>query len=308
MSKNIVVQAAIRVGIVLFLAISTSVILMVTDNRNISISDFDSCALKYPVMESYPRRCAVPGGKTFTEKIISEPIITSPTSGSSVSHRVLLEGTAPGNWFFEASFPVSIEDSSGNIIATSHVTALSDWMTTLPIRFSGTIDLPTDYSGPAKLVFKKDNPSGIPENDARMEISVSVTPSDETINLMIFFGKNSPDSPVNDCDKVFGLSRQIIKTESVGKTAIDELLKGPTMSEKEAGYFTSINDGVKMKSISMKDGIVYIDFDDSLEKEVGGSCRVSAIRTQIVRTLMQFPTVESVVISINGRTEDILQP
>lgn len=33
-----------------------------------SISTFEECVLAgYPVMESYPRRCAVPGGPSFTE-------------------------------------------------------------------------------------------------------------------------------------------------------------------------------------------------------------------------------------------------
>ena len=51
-----------------------------------------------------------------------------------------------------------------------------------------------------------------------------------------------------------------------------------------------------------------IDFDSNLEKNVGGSCRVAAIRNQITQTLLQFKTVQSVIISIDGRTEDILQP
>lgn len=35
---------------------------------NPTIKDFTSCAQKYPVMESYPERCAVPNGPTFTKK------------------------------------------------------------------------------------------------------------------------------------------------------------------------------------------------------------------------------------------------
>jgi hypothetical protein len=34
-----------------------------------SISTFDQCAAKYPVMESYPRQCRTPDGKSFTETI-----------------------------------------------------------------------------------------------------------------------------------------------------------------------------------------------------------------------------------------------
>lgn len=51
-----------------------------------------------------------------------------------------------------------------------------------------------------------------------------------------------------------------------------------------------------------------IDFDERLEFQVGGSCRVAAISAQIRETLKQFPQVKEVIISINGRTEDILQP
>jgi hypothetical protein len=33
-----------------------------------SITDFDSCALLYPVMESYPERCLTPDGRSFTKQ------------------------------------------------------------------------------------------------------------------------------------------------------------------------------------------------------------------------------------------------
>jgi hypothetical protein len=34
---------------------------------NPSIQDFDSCAKKYPVMETSPEQCAIPNGPTFTK-------------------------------------------------------------------------------------------------------------------------------------------------------------------------------------------------------------------------------------------------
>jgi len=48
--------------------------------------------------------------------------------------------------------------------------------------------------------------------------------------------------------------------------------------------------------------------DKQIEYQMGGSCRVSAIRSQITQNLLQFPTIKNVIISVNGRTEDILQP
>jgi len=36
---------------------------------NPAIADFDSCAKKYPVMETYPEQCRIPDGPTFTKEI-----------------------------------------------------------------------------------------------------------------------------------------------------------------------------------------------------------------------------------------------
>jgi spore germination protein GerM len=65
---------------------------------------------------------------------------------------------------------------------------------------------------------------------------------------------------------------------------------------------------VRIQSLTIENGVAKVDFDEQLEFQVGGSCRVVAIRVQIIETLKQFPTVNSVIISINGRTEYILQP
>ena len=94
----------------------------------------------------------------------------------------------------------------------------------------------------------------------------------------------------------------------MARAALEQLLRGPTEAEKAQGFFTSINSGVKIQSLTIQAGTAYVDFDDQIEFQVGGSCRVSAIRAEITQTLKQFPTVSEVIISVNGRTEDILQP
>ncbi|MFH1582463.1 MAG: GerMN domain-containing protein, partial [bacterium] len=66
--------------------------------------------------------------------------------------------------------------------------------------------------------------------------------------------------------------------------------------------------GVEINSLSIINGVARADFNEQLEYQAGGSCRVGAIRAQITETLKQFPTVNEVIISINGRIEDILQP
>jgi len=127
------------------------------------------------------------------------------------------------------------------------------------------------------------------------------------IVLKAFFNNNNLDPEIS-CNKVFSVEREVIKTQAVARAALEELLKGPTEEEKSQGFFTSINPGVKIQSLVVDNGIARVDFDEQLEFQMGGSCRVSAIRAQIEETLKQFPTVNSVIISVNDRTEDILQP
>lgn len=123
-----------------------------------------------------------------------------------------------------------------------------------------------------------------------------------------FFSNTKFDPGLMDCSKVYPITRDVPKTQAVARAALEELLKGPTEEEKSQGYLTSINKGAKIQSLRIDNGIAYADFDKQLEFQVGGSCRVQAIASQIRQTLLQFPTVREVIISIDGRTADILQP
>ena len=139
-----------------------------------------------------------------------------------------------------------------------------------------------------------------------VSVPLKLVPGGTSI-VKAFFNNNELDPEIS-CSKVFPVERIIPKTQAVGRAALEELLKGPTSPEKEKSFLTSINPGVKIQSLVIENGVAKADFDEQLEFQVGGSCRVSAIRAQITETLKQFPTVKTVVISINGRTEDILQP
>lgn len=130
---------------------------------------------------------------------------------------------------------------------------------------------------------------------------------EELMTVKVFFN-NSEMDPEFSCNKVFPVERVISKTQAVARASLEELLKGASDEEKAEGYLSSINSGVKIQSLSIENGTAKVDFDEQLEFQAGGSCRVAAIRAQITETLKQFPTVNDVIISINGRTEDILQP
>jgi hypothetical protein len=126
--------------------------------------------------------------------------------------------------------------------------------------------------------------------------------------IQVFFSNDVFDPGIMECNRTYPVTRTIAKTLSVGRAALDELLKGPTSEEKADGYLTSLNDGVRINSLTITDGVAHVDFDARLEENAGGSCRVAAIRSQIANTLKQFPTVNEVIIGVEGRVEDALQP
>ncbi len=118
-----------------------------------------------------------------------------PKSGDAVSSPLKVTGKARGNWYFEASFPVKLFDGNGRQIAVVPAQAKGEWMTTEFVPFEATLvfDLPATASG--TLVLKRDNPSGLPQNDASMSIPVrfsAVTPAVSGIKGKVTLGPTCP--------------------------------------------------------------------------------------------------------------------
>lgn len=227
--------------------------------------------------------------------------------GQIIGSPLTIIGEARGSWFFEASFPVKIYGSNGQLLGSTIAQAKDDWMTDKMIPFTAELKFNLGTSTSGTLVFEKDNPSGLPENANELSMPVNFSTSTDKMKVKVFFMNNIQD-PTVSCDKVFPVEREIIRTQAVARAALDELLNGVLVEEAQKGFSTSINPNVKILSLGIENGIARVDFNDQLEKGVGGSCRVLAIRSQIIETLKQFNTVNDVIISINGRTEDILQP
>lgn len=235
-----------------------------------------------------------------------EIMIFNPKVNSEISSPLKLEGKVRGFWLFEAVMPVRLLDKEGKELAVGYIEATEDWMTENFVHFKGELSFVSKEEGEGTLIFQKDNPSGLPEYDKEFRMPVRITFM-ETMKVKAYFN-NSEMDPEFSCNKVFSVEREIPKTQSVARAALEELLKGTTEEEESDNFFTSISPGVKVQSLVIENGTAKVDFDEQLEFQVGGSCRVSAIRAQIIETLKQFSTVDNVIISIDGRTEDILQP
>jgi spore germination protein GerM len=257
--------------------------------------------------------------------------INSPKDKSNVNCNFDVEGEVAGTWYFEGDFPVKITNMQDKELATGIATAQGEWMTEEKVEFNARLNCDKCKQGKAKLVFNKSNPSGKKtdsdsavleiqfnkecsttentdnsSNDQTGDDSGDNTPNEMTVN--VFYPNTDKDPQMLDCTKVYSVTRTIPETRAVGRAALENLLAGPTQLEKKQGYITQIPDGVKINSLSIENGVARVDFNNKLQEQVGGSCRVNGIRSQIEETLKQFPTVDSVIISIEGETDLILQP
>lgn len=126
--------------------------------------------------------------------------------------------------------------------------------------------------------------------------------------VKVFFSNIKQDPNIEDCAKVYPVTREINFNEQLAAGAIRQLLAGLTESEMKDGFVSNLPEGVKVQRLELVDGVMHVDFNQTLQAGVGGSCRVIAIRSQIEETLKQFEGVAEVEISIDGKTEEILQP
>jgi hypothetical protein len=100
--------------------------------------------------------------------------VTTPKPNTTVGSTFVVSGKAPGNWYFEADFPIMIRDGEGNVLARTYASAQGDWMTTELVAFTSTIHLDTVYKGPATLILLRNNPSGLPEHDDAVEVPIVI--------------------------------------------------------------------------------------------------------------------------------------
>ena len=118
-----------------------------------------------------------------------------------------------------------------------------------------------------------------------------------------------PESALkNDCSLTKSVAISMPGSARPAELTLNQLL-GVDSSDTPAGLTTMIPDRTHLLSLSVTNGVATAIFDSGLERDGGGSCRVTAIRAQIEKTLMQFSSIKKVVISVQGKTpETTLQP
>lgn len=288
------------------------------------VTNFDECAARgYPVLESYPRQCKTPDGRTFTEDIGSSTTLTTgnelekadvirvakPRPNESVKSPLIIEGEARGPWFFEATFPIKLIDENGNILARHYAQAKGEWMTDDFVPFGAELNFAVPNDQKATLVLEKDNPSGLPEHSDELRIPVILQKSGRMVELYYYNPDLDKDESGNIMCSRKGLAaveREIPVTQTPVQDAIRLLISGELITEEQARGITTEYplEGFALKGAFLKDGVLTLEFDDLSSKTVGGACRVGILWFQIEATAKQFPEVQQV----RFMPEELFQP
>jgi spore germination protein GerM len=95
--------------------------------------------------------------------------------------------------------------------------------------------------------------------------------------------------------------RQIAPTVAVARAALNELIAGPTPDEMAGipAIHGGLPDGTRLLGLTIRDGTAWVDLSGEIEN-VGGTFGEMSVLAQLVFTLTQFPTVDDVVLMIDG--------
>jgi hypothetical protein len=108
-----------------------------------------------------------------TTDIASGPmvLVTTPASGARVTSPLVIEGTAPGDWYFEAQFVGQLRGADGTLLAEAPARAQEDWMTEAPVPYRAEFTFSVTQETPATIVLQEDMPA---DNTNPREVTIPV--------------------------------------------------------------------------------------------------------------------------------------
>jgi hypothetical protein len=294
------------------------------DGNYAAITNFTECqSAGYQIRESNPPECQTPDGRVFvgtsappqggtsTSTGKEDKIqVTSPAPNQIVNSPLLVEGKARGYWYFEASFPIELIDGNGKRLFIGPAQAKGEWMTNEFVPFSVTLTFAKPTTATGTLILRKDNPSGLPENEDELRIPVQFSTAERTVKLYYYNSNLDKDANGNILCSAQGLvavNRTIPVTQTPLQDTVRLLLRGElSTGERSSGVTTEFPlPGVVLTGASLPtNGALTLMIADPANRTSGGACRAQVLRAQIEATVRQF----SGVVSVNFSPLSVFQP
>ncbi len=126
--------------------------------------------------------------------------------------------------------------------------------------------------------------------------TTSTEPVGESAEVFFSVGDGS------DCSEVAGFARQLPAGADPVPASFEALVAGPNPDETEAGSFFSVETADVIRSVTLVDGLLVVDFADlrSLMPNASTSCGSEALLAQLNTTAFQFAEVERTRYLIEG--------
>lgn len=247
--------------------------------------------------------CNCPSDCKTTAKTPSGNIILEqPQSGQTITLPITIKGQSST---FEGNVPFTIKETSGRVLISSCTMGGSMGFGPFEKKLEYLFAGPANASENVTLTITEEDMSGRTAGQTILLPLKLTLPESQTIKL--FFRKQL--SAFNSCE-VYPIELVIPKTEGIARKSLELLASGIpcglNLFKNEYAYIVnSVNYGTKINSISIdSQGVARVDFDAKLLEKIGyfgnDTCEKSAIRAQITQTLLQFSTIKSVIISVDG--------
>lgn len=133
-------------------------------------------------------------------------------------------------------------------------------------------------------------------------------PTQKKRTIKVYYTNEKFNGGISDCGKVFPVTRKVPATASVAKAALEQLFRGPSASEKAAGYVSTFSEVTKsiLIGVRVKKGTAYVNLKDfrQIIPNTSASCASELFLAEMDTTLKQFPSIKRAVYAIEGVPAD----
>lgn len=283
----------------------------------VPVTTFSECASAgFPVLDGPVRKCAI-DGRVFIEDSLGDVIIDKngslvimkPQSEQVVTSPLVIQGRAVKSVFTSGGLGLEVYDNDDVLLGRDLLDLVPEAADVTYGQFTAAIELERTDQPRGYVIVK---PTSEADNNSVEPIIIPIAfsadtwPASDLVETTIFFHNQSlTPADSGDCGIVFPVFRSVAASDDLSLESLSALVNGPTDEERAAGYTTSFNSRVVIQDLQIADRVAYVDFNDQFSRDVSDECRVQALTEQVKQTVLQFPGIDDVKISVNGQFDDI---
>ncbi|MDP2183579.1 MAG: Gmad2 immunoglobulin-like domain-containing protein [Actinomycetota bacterium] len=121
--------------------------------------------------------------------------------------------------------------------------------------------------------------------------STEIPHGGDTVDVLVYFSR----------DEVIAAStRAVPRTTAMARVALEQLLQGANTAESDIGMTSAIPAGTRLLGVTVSGGLATVNLSREFTSG-GGSLSMQLRAAQVVYTLTQFPTVETVAFEVEDK-------